>query len=80
MSAARRVDTAEQTSAEVEVAEKFIADLIARGEAVEVDRTPADGADTQNDAVEKPLPPGATHEVVRRDGETAVKRRRYRAF
>jgi hypothetical protein len=74
------VNTAEQTPAEVEAAEKFIADLIARGEAVEIDHTPADGADTQNDAVEKPLPSGATHEVVRRDGETVVKRRRYSAF
>ncbi|MFG1921335.1 hypothetical protein [Cryptosporangium sp. NPDC048952] len=80
MSAARRVGTAEQTPAEVEAAEKFIADLIARGEAVEVDRVPSGSADKQNDAPEEPLPAGVTHEVVHRDGETVVKRRRYSAF
>ncbi|SHN28900.1 hypothetical protein [Cryptosporangium aurantiacum] len=74
MSAAgRAVETAEQTAAEVEAAEKFIADLIARGEAVEVDR--------KRDATEEPLPPGATHEIHRDDkGEPVVRRRRYSAF
>ncbi|MFB9321726.1 hypothetical protein [Cryptosporangium minutisporangium] len=75
MSAARRaVETAEQSAAEVEAAEKFIADLIARGEAVEVDRS-RDAAD------EEPLPPGATHDIRRdADGRPAVRRRRYSAF
>lgn len=88
MSAARRApDTTAPTTTEVEAAEKFLADLIARGEVVEVDRTrrPAGRADEQNDAPEgeaKKLPPGVTHEVVHRDGEAApaVKRRRYSAF
>ena len=72
MSAARRpAGTAEQTPAEVEAAEKFVADLIARGEAVE-----------KSDGEEKPLPAGSTHEIVHRDGDHApvVKRRRYSAF
>jgi hypothetical protein len=59
----------------VEAAEKFIADLIARGEVVEKDEKTEE---RQNDA----LPPGVTHEIVRRDGEKApaVRRRRYSAF
>jgi len=72
VSAARRpAGTAEQTPAEVEAAEKFVADLIARGEAVE-----------KPDGEEKPLPAGSTHEIVHRDGDHApvVKRRRYSAF
>ena len=75
MSAARRaVETAEQTAAEVEAAEKFIADLIARGEAVEIDRS-RKGAD------DEPLPSGATHEIRRDDdGKPIVRRRRYSAF
>lgn len=76
MSAARGpVRPAEQTAAEVEAAEKFIADLIARGEAVEKQNDAADDDD-------KPLPAGVTHEIVHRDGDHApvVKRRRYSAF
>ena len=77
MSAGRRA-TAAQADAEVAAAEKFIADLIARGEV-------ADGG-RQNDAVDDedktPLPSGVTHEIAHRDGDPrpVVKRRRYSAF
>jgi hypothetical protein len=52
-----------------EASRKFVQDLIARGEAVEI----APGA---------PLPPGATHEIVGKTetGLPIVKRRRYSAF
>jgi hypothetical protein len=94
VSAPRRAPvTAEQTVAEAAAAEKFIADLIARGEVVEKKDPPAPGGgasgraekrddrqndDRQNDA----LPPGVTHEIVHRDGDKApaVRRRRYSAF
>jgi hypothetical protein len=67
----------EAKSAEERAAEKFLADLIARGEAVEVDGRGKSERDER-----KPLPPGATHEVVPgKDGEPpVVHRRRYSAF
>jgi hypothetical protein len=60
--------------AEACAAAKYVADLIARGEAVEID--------TKKRAERSPLPPGVTHEIVPgEDGEQpTVRRRRYSAF
>ena len=63
--------------AEARAAAKFLADLIARGEAVEVDKPSKSERDER-----APLPPGVTHEIVPgKDGEPpTVHRRRYSAF
>lgn len=62
---------------EAKAAAKFLADLVARGEAVEADKHSTSERD------ERPgLPPGVTHEIVPgKDGEAAtVRRRRFSAF
>jgi len=62
---------------EERAAAKFLADLRARGEAVE-----SDGRSKGERDERKPLPPGVTHEIVPgSDGEPpTVRRRRYSAF
>lgn len=62
---------------EAKAAAKFLADLVARGEAVEVDKHSKSERDERS-----PLPPGVTHEIVPgKDGEAAtVRRRRFSAF
>ena len=77
-------DSAEQQRAEAEAAARFLADLVARGEAVEVNGHGAGAAGRAQGGRDEddPLPPGATHEVVRgeRGEQPTVRRRRYSAF
>lgn len=61
---AHQAGPASQSEVTEEDSERYIQDLIARGEAAE--------------AVNGVLPPGATHEIIRGpDGKLTVRRRRY---